>query len=393
EAAREHLARGAYGELADSALGELDGIEQTLAKVGESLAEVLPASAAAELSARLQRAIPHLVGFRRWLAGERASMQPFQAIGREAFAAFLTGVAHVPYTPDEMLVLARQEIAAASVWEVVAEGREGEQRAASSLPVDAAAQCERERVLEHEVRAYYEAHGLLSQPASLRHYYNLPRPGYLTLLRFLGVTDDLTDPSRRGVDATSYVPEPGESLAYFYRANAVDPRLGIVHEGVHSEQLALSWGHADPLRREYCDSTANEGIAFYNEELMLQAGLFEDNRQATRVLHNFMRLRAMRVVVDVRLALGEMSIEEAGEYLEQHVPMDRETALHEAAFFAATPGQGLSYQVGKWQIEELLAAALAARPDLGLRRLHDYLWLNGNVPPGLLLPELLALAP
>jgi hypothetical protein len=51
---------------------------------------------------------------------------------------------------------------------------------------------------------------------------------------------------------------------------------------------------------------ANEGIAHYNEELMLTAGLFADAPHSQTTVHNFMRLRALRVVVDVNLATGVM---------------------------------------------------------------------------------------
>ena len=161
---------------------------------------------------------------------------------------------------------------------------------------------------------------------------------------------------------------------------------------MHYQQLALSWRHPDPVRRHYYDSGANEGIAFYNEELMLQAGLFEDKPSTRSVIYSFMRLRALRVEVDVRLALGAMNIDEAGQYLESRVPMDRGTAREEAAFFAASPGQGLTYQVGKSQILGFLADAARLEGDaFDLQEFHDYLWTNGNVPIALLRFERLGL--
>lgn len=61
--------------------------------------------------------------------------------------------------------------------------------------------------------------------------------------------------------------------------------------------------------------------------------------------------------------------------------MDPETAKGEAAFFASTPGQGISYEIGKLQIFKFLADAKRQKGDtFNLRAFHDYLWLNGNVP-------------
>lgn len=53
----------------------------------------------------------------------------------------------------------------------------------------------------------------------------------------------------------------------------------------------------------------------------------------------------------------------------------------EAAFFASTPGQAISYQIGKLQIMQFLSDA---KHDQGakfnLKSFHDFVWKNGNVP-------------
>jgi uncharacterized protein (DUF885 family) len=217
-------------------------------------------------------------------------------------------------------------------------------------------------------------------------------PAYLVPLRFLGVSDDLTGPGRLAEDGVSYVPAPGPDLPYFYAANARDPRAGILHEGVHYQQLALSWRHPRPVRRHYYDSGSCEGIAFYNEEMMLVSGLLDDAPHTRAAMCNFMRLRALRVSVDLGLATGTMSITGAASELEARVPMDAPTAQQEAAFFAETPGQALSYQVGKTQLIGLIADATRARgAGVNLQDLHDQVWLNGNVPIALLRWELLGL--
>jgi uncharacterized protein (DUF885 family) len=206
------------------------------------------------------------------------------------------------------------------------------------------------------------------------------------------MTDELTGPGRLDENGVAYVPEPGPDLPYFYAANARDPRAGIIHEGVHYQQLALSWRNRRPVRRHYYDSGANEGIAFYNEELMLAAGLLDDAPHTRTAVCNFMRLRALRVTVDVGLATGALSIADAAAELTGRVPMDAETAAEEAAFFAESPGQALTYQIGKSQLIALLADAARVRgSELDLRELHDAIWVNGNVPIALLRWELLGL--
>src|SRR5262249_25706563 len=198
-----------------------------------------------------------------------------------------------------------------------------------------------------------------------------------------GETDDFTGPSRLGEDCTRYVEPPSENLSFFWLATARDSRPITVHEGVpgHYLQLALSWRNPDPIRRHYYDSGANEGIGFYAEEMMLQAGLFDDGPRTREIIYRFMRLRALRVEVDVKLALGLFTLEQAAEYLESKVPMDRQTARSEATMFATTPGQAISYQIGKIQIMEFLAEARRSQgAEFNLRQFHDLLWSNGNVP-------------
>jgi uncharacterized protein (DUF885 family) len=86
------------------------------------------------------------------------------------------------------------------------------------------------------------------------------------------------------------------------------------------------------------------------------------------------------VEVDVKLALGQFSLEEAAKYLQQKVPMDAQTARQKAIAFSTGPGQGLTYQIGKLQITKLLAEARLQQGDkFNLRACHDVVWKNGNV--------------
>jgi uncharacterized protein (DUF885 family) len=61
--------------------------------------------------------------------------------------------------------------------------------------------------------------------------------------------------------------------------------------------------------------------------------------------------------------------------------MDPETAHAEAVAFASTPGQAISYEIGKLQIYDFLANAQRQKKDaFSLRAFHYFLWQNGNVP-------------
>jgi uncharacterized protein (DUF885 family) len=160
----------------------------------------------------------------------------------------------------------------------------------------------------------------------------------------------------------------------------------------HFFQLSLAWRNPDPIRRQFYDSGVNEGIGFYAEEMMLQAGLYDDSPRTREIVYNFARLRALRVEADVKLALGEFSIVQAADYLARTVPMDRQTAESEAADFSTAPGLAIAYEIGKLQIEGMLAKLrLQLGEKFNLREFHDYVWSNGNVPLALQRWELLGL--
>jgi hypothetical protein len=263
-----------------------------------------------------------------------------------------------------------------------------------ALPASQSAQIEREKRDETAVRKFLSEKGFLSFPAWLTHYWNLPLPVYLTDLPGVPQPDDLTGPARLKENATSYITPPATSLGYFQLATALDPRVMIVHEGMHYYQLALSWAQDNPIRRHYYDSGANEGIGFYAEEMALQAGLFDDSPRSREIIYSFMRLRALRVAVDVKLALGQFTIDQAADYLEKTVPMDKATARAEASEFASSPGQAISYQIGKVQLLEMLAEARRTQGDkFRLQEFHDFVWKNGNVPIALQRWEYIGIRP
>ncbi len=293
---------------------------------------------------------------------------------------FLRSVALVTLSPEQIVASAEQELERAIAFEALEVQRNRglpPPRLAGSIEEQIATEAGDEQFL----REFCEQRDLLSFPGWLRHYLYRPIPAYLAPLRGLGVTDDLTSPSRLDEDGVHYIPEPRPDLPYFYLAMARDPRTLIAHEGVHYYQLALSWAHPDVLRRFYYDSGPNEGIGFYAEEMLLQAGLWEDRPRSREIIYNFMRLRALRVRVDVGLATGALSIDAAADILARQVPMDVGTAREEAAFFASEPGQAITYQVGKLQILGFLADARRSQGEqFNLRAFHDALFLNGNVP-------------
>jgi len=365
---------------AELAIASLKDIRPRLLKAAAAIKPLLDPPAAAQFDPATDKAAAALESFSQWLTERLPSMSKQTAIGRKNYAFFLKSVALMPYSPDQILAMGESEWQRAVSFETYEKQRNAG-LPQLPLPANQAEQIAREKRDESAVREYLSKKGFLAFPAWLQHYWNLPLPSYFSDLPAVPQPDDLTGPTRLKENATSYVFPPAPWLGFFALATARDPRVMIVHEGMHYYQLALSWANEDPIRRHYYDSSANEGIGFYAEEMALQSGLFDDSPRSREIIYSFMRLRALRVIVDVKLATNQFTIDQAADYLEKTVPMDKATAHAEAAEFASTPGQAISYQIGKLQILDMLADARQTQGDkFNLKDFHDFVWKNGNVP-------------
>jgi uncharacterized protein (DUF885 family) len=389
-AAQENLTdlRQPFAQLA---IDSLDQVSERSLRMQKALAPQLTAADNEALQQVMPAVVAALTQYRSWLSSKLPSARKDTAIGRDNYIFFLRKVALLPYTPEQLLAMSKQEWSRSVAFEAYQQARLAGAPPAPLFPT-AEAQIQAEKDDEEKVRTFLVEQQILTVPAWMKHYRNLLLPDYLEPFQDMGETDDLTGPSRLDQDGTSYIRVPGPNLGFFNLSTAHDPRPILVHEGVpgHYFQLCLGWHNADPIRRHYYDSGANEGLGFYAEEMMLQAGFFDDNPHTRETIYSFMRLRALRVEVDVKLALGEFTLQQGADYLANTVPMDKATALDEAAFFSSTPGQAISYQIGKLQITQLLADARRKQgADFSMLKFNNFVWNNGNVPISLQRWELL----
>jgi uncharacterized protein (DUF885 family) len=380
-AAEENLTdiREPFARLAIEALSKLP---ERMQLMETALAPQLTGDTEKALLNATPAALAALTQYRFWLQTKLPSSRSDTAIGREQYIFFLRNVALIPYSPEQLLAMSTQEWKRSVAFEVYEHERDAD---VLPLPLFSSqqAQIDREKIDEEQIRSFLVKRNILSVPAQIRGYRNAPLPAYVGPFEDLGATDDLTGPSRLERNGVSYIHVPSSKLGFFDQSTAHDPRPILVHEGMpgHYLQLCLSWRNEDPIRRHYYDSAANEGIGFYAEEMMLQAGLFDDSPHTRETIYHFMRLRALRVEVDVKLALGDFTIQQAADYLARTVPMDHETALQDAAVYASAPGLAISYQIGKIQITDLLADVRGKQGEaFSLRNFHDFVWANGNVP-------------
>ena len=381
EHAKENLTKPVL-PFAEIALEQLLNIKERLYTVRDELNKLFPVELNAQLNGAIELAAMALEDYSAWLEENKMNMQPSFTLGKEGYEYFLKNVALIPYTPDELLLMGRQEWDRSVAFDIYEKAR-NENLPELKIFSSAQEQINAQKRDEESIRNFLEEKKIMSVPVWLKHYNFIELPKYLAPVANIGVSDDLTSETRLHEDAVRYIVEPSLKLSYFSLATAKDTRPIIIHEGVpgHYLQLAISWAHENPIRKRFFDSGSNEGIAFYVEELLLQYGLFDDSPRTREIIYSFMRLRALRVDVDINLAVGNYTIEQAGKYLAETVPMDLETGIHEAGFFSYNPGQAITYQIGKLQILKLISdAKIVLGDEFNLKDYHDYMMKNGNVP-------------
>ena len=375
------------------AMGDLQRIEERMQRFRDGVHAAANFSTAqlAAFDRAEDAAVRALVDYREWLRPQVAGLKQETAVGREGYLYFLRNVALLPYTPEQILADGEIEFQRAVGFEAL------QQAANQGLPetplyADVQAQIADEVKQEASMRSYLTSHGILTgDPAGVQHYKFVPVPPYIAALGFLAVQDDLTSPDRLDKDGSSYKGKPALG-SFFAGITARDVRPLTNHEGMpgHYFQMAWSLHHPDPVRRHYYDSEAQEGIGFYAEEMMMIAGLYDSQPKTKEAIYSMNRLRTLRVTVDVKLALGEFTLQQAQAFLQNTVPMDEGTARSEAFMFASTPGQAITYQIGKMDIlKGLTLAKLKQGRAFSLQAYQDYVWLNGSVPFSLQRWELL----
>ena len=164
------------------------------------------------------------------------------------------------------------------------------------------------------------------------------------------------------------------------------------HEAMpgHFLQLSIARRNPDLVRKIQASSVFAEGWAFYGEEMFVNLGLFGDRLDGRYYVAQWERVRGARATVDTELASGAWSYERAVSFFEREAGFPEEAAKAQVAEIALDPGSLISYTVGRYQLEALLAAY---RERLGSRAslldFHDRLLSYGTTPFAVVGPELL----
>jgi len=171
---------------------------------------------------------------------------------------------------------------------------------------------------------------------------------------------------------------PG-ALREHYRASISNTSIHEAYPG-HHLQLAIAARHPSLTRAQVDAPEFVEGWGMYSEQMMREEG-FDDGPEYRLALATDAIWRAARIVLDVRMHRGEVSIEEATDFLVEHTGFERPNALAEARRYTSTPTYNLSYLLGKVLLLELREEE-RRRLDaaFSLRGFHDALLWGGSLP-------------
>ena len=158
----------------------------------------------------------------------------------------------------------------------------------------------------------------------------------------------------------------------------------FLHEAIpgHHYQISLQQENTSlPKFRQFAGYGAmTEGWALYCESLGKELGLYKDPYQYIGALSDEM-LRAVRLVVDTGLHTGQMTREQAIDYMLDNTPDNKENDTAAIERYMAIPGQALAYKIGQLKIQELRAKyTQQLGPKFSLSNFHDELLKDGVMP-------------
>ncbi len=330
EQARRNLVGNAR-ELWIAGIGNIRDQAEALADLRERTGD-----AGAELAGAIDAAHGASLSFIEWLEEQAPSKTAPSGIGKENYTWYLRNVHLVPLSWEEEVALLKREL----------------DRAHASL-----------RLEEHRNRNLPE----LVAIAGPEEYDRRAHQSVTDYLEFLEANDVL--PMRDYMDAAlrarigRFVPL--EERNFFWTAVHFEPTTLWTHF-YHWWDLARMEAdpHPSPIRRgpllyNIFDSRA-EGMATGVEEMMMHAGLYDDNPRVREIVWIMLAQRAARGLGSLYVHANDFTMKEARDFHVDWTPRgwmreDLDLLGFEQQLYLRQPGYGTSYVSGKYLIERLLA--------------------------------------
>jgi hypothetical protein len=332
-----------------------------------SLAGASPALRAAVRAARSATA-----DFARWIKAEAPRRTGPSGVGKANYNWYLKHVLLSSYDFDAQTVLLQRELDRSLASLRLEEVRN---RAAPPIPEisDPAAY---RRMAEARTDKLYR---LLVDAGFIA-----DRPYYRAALA--AQTGDYTPPAERN---------------FFTHVTALDP-LPLSSHQTHWIELARlrHEPHPSPIRQRpplfNIFEDRSEGWATAMEEILMQAGLYDDLPHGRELVWVMLANRAARGLASLRVQANEIGLDEAGRFHAAWTPRgwsDANSRLvgFEQLLYLRQPGYGPSYIVGKAELDHLLAleshrAEQEHRPFIN-RDAFATILASGIVPPAIIADE------
>ena len=366
----------AYGDRAFSgqakALADLEAGTLTLNDL-EGRRTVSLKGASPQLKAAVRAARLASEEFAAWVKSEAPKRTGPSGVGKGNYNWFLKHVLLSPLDYDQQVVLLQRELDRSLASLRLEEVRN---RAAPPIPEIRDPAEYKRMALAREERLYR----LLVDGGFIE-----DRPYYRSAL--FGQLGDYTAPAERNffTNVTAFDPLPLSSHQFHWI------ELARLRHEPHPSPIR----DTPPLFNIYAERS--EGLATAMEEVLMQAGLYDDELHGRELVWIMAANRAARGLVSLRVQANEIGLAEAGKFHAAWTPRgwsDANSALvgFEQLLYLRQPGYGPSYIVGKASLDHLLALAShkaeAEHRPFVARDAFAAIWAAGIVPPTIIEDEM-----
>ena len=349
----------------------------------------VPKTLQASLRSGVERASRAVADHLDWVVGTLHHGTDAWQLGRERYDDLIELRAFDGLDADAILAIGWEQLAiqhaaradAARAIDPRADELDVVERVKSDHPPTFEAALDEYRLVMSRARRFLIDRDLVSVPPDERIVVT-PTPGYLRnvmpFAAYFAPAPFDPDPIGTYVVTPSVDGDPA-AIREHYRASISNTSL---HEAYPGHHLQLVMAARNPsLTRLLTDAPEFvEGWGMYSEQMMREEG-FDDGPAFRLALATDAIWRACRIILDVRMHRGELSVEEATDFLVQHTRFERPNALAEVTRYTSSPTYQLSYLLGKVLI---LGLRDDERHRLGdafsLREFHDTLLANGSLP-------------
>jgi uncharacterized protein (DUF885 family) len=349
----------------------------------------LPAVARARLETAAEAARRAVGEYGDWLRTTLAGGTDAWALGRERYDELVSRRAFDGLDADAILDVGRrlldenrrQRAAVAREIDPAVDEAVVIDRLKSDHPATFEEALEAYRAVMHRARAHLIERDLVTVPDD-EQLEVVATPEYLRNVIPFAAYFDPPKFDRQPTGLYIVTPSVGDNPTAMREHNRSSISNTSIHEAYpgHHLQLAVAARHPS-LTRLLADAPEfTEGWGMYSEQMMREEG-FDDAPNFRLNMYTDAIWRACRIILDVRMHRGEVSVDEAVAFMVEQTGFEEPNARAEVHRYTYTPTYQLSYLLGKVLILQLRDDERRRLGDrFSLKRFHDMLLRNGSLP-------------